>query len=415
MSATASVLILGASTSVRLATGLVILKFFAWYFGPANFGLLTQIMGVAAIFNTFAGGGITNGLIRNIAAARSEIEIRGWLSAGMTINALSSLVLTGIALVLWQFNEGAVFRNPSYAPVFLGIALVQPFVGIGNLILAYFSGIRQIHKYSVINVVANITSLLVLIGLAQVLGLKGAIAGLILSPALIGGIALWSLSRDTRDHGVLRFGWDGRQIADLMWYAAAMACAVTAAPISQLIIRLRMSESAGWEFVGYWQAVAKLSDSYMLFVGVVLVNHLLPELSRRRDNAHALRSVCRLGAPIVCSFALGATAVYLDREQIIRLVFSPEFSWASTFVLPQLLGDGVRVIALLLHYFFMSRGLIFVVCVNETIPPIATLLFYVVFFPYFGPIAAVYGHVVSGILLLFTTVATLLFFQSARL
>jgi O-antigen/teichoic acid export membrane protein len=87
------------STAVRLASGLIIFKFLASQFGPSTFGLLTQVMGIAAIFYMFADGGIANGIIRNISAAPSEFERKRWMSAGTTITVASSVALAAVAVI----------------------------------------------------------------------------------------------------------------------------------------------------------------------------------------------------------------------------------------------------------------------------------------------------------------------------
>ena len=79
-----SYLFLALSTAVRLAVGLVLLKYLAWQFRPSIFGLLTLVMAVAAVFYLFAGGGITSGVIRNISVAqsqkRSSLRLQGSIS-----------------------------------------------------------------------------------------------------------------------------------------------------------------------------------------------------------------------------------------------------------------------------------------------------------------------------------------------
>src|SRR5262249_14137409 len=69
-------------------------------------------MGVAAIFYMFAGGGITNGLIRNISAAHLAEEHDRWMSAGITISALTSVALAVIATTLGLFDGGAILGDP---------------------------------------------------------------------------------------------------------------------------------------------------------------------------------------------------------------------------------------------------------------------------------------------------------------
>ena len=79
----------------------MLLKYLAFRFGPEIFGQLTQLMAVAAIVYMFAGGGITNGLIRNLSANSSPHQRKRWMSAGAAINLLASLTLSSIVVGLW--------------------------------------------------------------------------------------------------------------------------------------------------------------------------------------------------------------------------------------------------------------------------------------------------------------------------
>lgn len=292
MPAVAPLLCLAVSTAVRLLAGLVQLKYLAWQFGPASFGLLTQIMGIAAIFYMLAGGAVSWGLIRNIAAARSGEERERWMSAGSTINLLASVGLVFIALLLWRFDAGAMFHDPGYTPgytwVYPGIAVAQAMVGLGNLILAYHSGVGNVRTFAAVNIAASMLALAMVIGLGLGLGLGGAVAGLAFSPAMLGAIALCALPRGEHGRALLRISWDWKAMRNLISYAAVLAVSAAAIPAAQLLIRADMGERLGWDYVGYWQAVAKISDAYMVFIGVAFVNDLLPQLSRRHAAADAL-------------------------------------------------------------------------------------------------------------------------------
>jgi O-antigen/teichoic acid export membrane protein len=385
-------LFLVLSTAVRLAAGLVLLKYLAWQFGPSTFGLLTQVMGVAAVFYMFAGGGITNGVIRNISATSSEVERRRWMSAGTTITVVSSIALAAVAVALALFGGSAIFGDPDYAPVFVGIAAAQILVGFGNLVLAYFSGIGDNRTFAVVQIVANISSLLLLVALTEGVGLGGAVFGLVVAPTTIGAVALWCFFRQVAHHGMFRIAWDRPLLKDLLSYAAVMASSVTAVPIAQLFIRTDMSERLGWNAVGYWQAVAKLSDAYMLFIGVILINYLLPQLSNRHEAASALRMLLRFGTLLLGLSVMASGVIYAVRDYLLLIVYSEQFLAASDFVLPQLVGDTFKVATLLLYYYFMSRGRVLIVFVSELTLGGALYVLYLVLAPSYGAIAPIYAY-----------------------
>jgi O-antigen/teichoic acid export membrane protein len=377
------------STAVRLASGLIIFKFLASQFGPSTFGLLTQVMGIAAIFYMFAGGGIANGIIRNISAAPSEFERKRWMSAGTTITVASSVALAAIAIVLALFDGGIIFGEPSLAPVFVGIAAAQVPVGFGHLILAYFSGIGDIRTFAAVQIVANVLSLLLLVVLVVGLGRVGAISGLVAAPAVIGVVGLWYFFRRV---GHIRIAWLPPLLKNLLSYGAVMASAVTAVPIAQLLIRIDMSERLGWIAVGYWQAVAKLSDAYMLFVGVIIINFLLPQLSKRHNSEDALRMLLRWGGLQLGMFVIASGMIYFVRDYLLLAVYSKQFLIASNLVLPQLVGDSLKVTFLLLQYYFMSRQQMFVIFVSELILGLALYTLYLVLVPAYGIVAPIYAY-----------------------
>jgi len=349
-------------------------------------------MGITAIFYLFAGGGITNGIIRNISATSSETERRRWISAGTAITVLSSIALAAVALMLALFGDRAIFGKSGYGLVFVGIAAAQVLVGFGNLALAYFSGIGDSRTFAAVQIVANILSLLLLIALTEGAGLRGAMLGLILGPAAIGAIALWCFSKKVPRHNIFHIIWDWPLLKDLLSYAAVMASSVAAVPLAQLLIRIDLSERLGWEVVGYWQAVAKISDANMQVIGVIIINYLLPQLSSQRDAASALRMLSHTGVRMLGLFVVVCGLIYIVRDYLILIIYSKQFLAAADLILPQLVGDTLKAATLLLYYYFMSRGRVLVVFISELVLGIAIYVLYLLLVPSHGAIAPIYAY-----------------------
>jgi len=361
-------------------------------------------MGITAIFYLFAGGGITNGIIRNISATSSETERRRWISAGTAITVLSSIALAAVALMLALFGDRAIFGKSGYGLVFVGIAAAQVLVGFGNLALAYFSGIGDSRTFAAVQIVANILSLLLLIALTEGAGLRGAMLGLILGPAAIGAIALWCFSKKVPRHNIFHIIWDWPLLKDLLSYAAVMASSVAAVPLAQLLIRIDLSERLGWEVVGYWQAVAKISDANMQVIGVIIINYLLPQLSSQRDAASALRMLSHTGVRMLGLFVVVCGLIYIVRDYLILIIYSKQFLAAADLILPQLVGDTLKAATLLLYYYFMSRGRVLVVFISELVLGIAIYVLYLLLVPSHGAIAPIYAYAAAyaGALFLMT-------------
>ena len=188
-----------------------------------------------------------------------------------------------------------------------------------------------------------------------------------------------------------------------------MACSVAAVPIAQLLIRVDMSERLGWEAVGYWQAVAKISDANKLFVSVIIINYLLPQLSNRHETASALRFLLRFGLLLLALFVIGCGLIYVLRDYLLLIIYSEQFLAASNLMWPQLVGDTIKVSTLLLYYYFMSRGRVLIVFFAELVLGVALIALYLVMVPSYGMTAPIYAYAVACSAVLVIMLGLLLF------
>ena len=206
---------------------------------PARLGsvlgllILTLFMGVAAIFYTFAGGGLTNGLIKHVSEDSSNASRSEWLSAAGLIAVASSAGLAAIAIALYFFGAEPIFSDQRLAPVFLIIGAIQLLVGIGNISIAYLSGVSDLRRFVYANGAGNILALAILIGLAYIAGIEGAYLGAAALPLVPSLLGIWY---------VFRFHWpkefsldaDRSKIKRLLQFFASMLLASIAVPLAQL-------------------------------------------------------------------------------------------------------------------------------------------------------------------------------------
>jgi O-antigen/teichoic acid export membrane protein len=410
LTAAAPLIYLAVSTGIRLVAGLVQIKYVAWQFGPAKFGSFTQVMGVAAIFYMLAGGAVSWGLIRNISAATSETERERWMTAATAINAFSSVVLALVAIGLGMFESRIVIRDPGFGWIYLGIAITQPSVGLGNLILAFYSATGDFRSFAEINIISTVAALVIMIGLALGFGFPGAIAGLVCSQATLGVVAFWYFRRVKRYRAMLQIAWEWPAVCSLISHAAVLGSSAAVVPAAQLLMRNEMGDSVGWEFVGYWQSIVKLSDAYMAFVGIVFVNYLLPLLARQEGKINAIRTLWRFDAPLLAGFAVTGGVIYVMRDALLSILYSEQFLLASDFILPQLVGDVFRIAAWSLSYYFISQGRLLVASCYEVGRGAVLVIFYLIFAGSWGPAAPLCAHIATYTTLLAILLGLLLWF-----
>ena len=129
-------------------------------------------------------------------------------------------------------------------------------------------------------------------------------------------------------------------------------------PISLIIVRNILSEHVGWELVGQWQAVWKISETYLAVTTVALSTYYLPRLASLKTSDEVkceINLTARIILPLV---ALMAICIYLLRDFIINLLFTDEFRGARDLFAVQLCGDFLKMTSWLYAYPLLSRGLV---------------------------------------------------------
>jgi len=104
--------------------------------------------------------------------------------------------------------------------------------------------------------------------------------------------------------------------------------------------------------------------------------------------SHALA----LGGLQLGMFIVASGTIYSVRDHVLLAVYSKQFLVASDLVLPQLIGDSLKVTFLLLQCYFVSCQQTFVVFVSELILGLALYTLYLVLVPAYGVIAPIYAY-----------------------
>lgn len=400
----ASVGLLVAMVLVRTAALFALMKYLAVQFGTEGFGQLSQILAVGALFSVLAGGGLTNGIVRNLAAAPAADERAAWIKAAFPIAAASAVVLGGIALLLYRTAGPILFPGEDLAFVLVVVAVSQAIVGFGNVALAYLSGTHDVKGFALANGAGSIAASVLVGFLAHAAGLRGAAAGcaaLALMPALCGvAVAARTFNwRDLRQAPLER----ARAVA-LLKFGGSMLLAVAAVPLAWVYIRSDLAQREGWHAVGLWQSTARISDAYMQVFGIIFMNYSLPQLAAAAppDRRQRLRQTAALTFGL---FLSGASVLYLLRDHVLALAFSTVFTDAAAYLAPQILGDGFKLLSLTFVYYLMALNRVSVLAVTELIQAGLIVAIYLVIVPDLGARAGVLSYAGATFVVSVATVA----------
>lgn len=346
------------ATAVKAAGAVVILKLCAFSMGVAEFGKLSQLMGVISLVGMLAASSIGPGLTRTISAV-SRAEQRKWIIASVSFG---SCVCVGLGIILgllaWPISNW-LWGNQSFVPVLIALGAFQTAVGIAAVAQAVAVARNEhffVLKFSVLGSFFGVLA----VGIGLWLGgMYGAAWGLIVNAAMPGFLAFLLCYKSVVNLGKiinLTHLKDKFRIELLLRYAAVPLAGALSLGLSQLLMREWIAERVGWEAVGYWQAVSRMADMYLQFVSVVLLGVALPRWTQAKGYTATVNPIIKLGSTVLACAAVIALGLYYFSDTVLTLLYSVDFLPAASLMPWQLGGDLLRVFAVCMSTGLIARG-----------------------------------------------------------
>jgi O-antigen/teichoic acid export membrane protein len=391
------------SSLVKILLGVFVVKYLAWSLGVEGFGLIGQLMTLVAVICMTSGLGVGSGLIKHLSPSQVGNHDRSeWFSVAITLSVLFSCVVFCIVFFGAEHISSRFLSGNFAAPIRV-FAFIQFAVGIGTLILAEASsrGCSQIFRNA--NIVGSLIGALVLTLLVNHYGIDGAAYGVVTMPVIMGFviIALYLRSRPSFEICLPKFNY--KKSKALLSYSGLTLIGAISVPAAQVLMRDTLSDLYGWGFIGIWQALIKISDVYMQLIGVLIIHYALPRFSRD-DLKTSVIELKSFAVFISTVSIVGLLFVYFTRNQIITVLFTPEFSGAVKLFVPQLIGDFFRILCSVISFWFVSRGVVKVGLLYEFGQGFLLYLFFEVLISRSVMNAPLLAHVISYSLILFLLV-----------
>lgn len=390
------------ATAARLVAGLVILKLVAWFAGPAGVGRLGQFLSLMSLLAVLAGGGISSGIVKYVAEYRDDPQRLSRLLAAALCYALCTACAMGaFALIFSRELATWLLGDARYGTLICVLAVAQLGIALGNYILAVINGFMDVRRLALIQVLGSLLSIAMAAWLSHWLHLYGALLALVMGQVLwlVISLPVWWRSPYFR-RSMLRFRFDREMTLRLAAFSLMTITSAVLAPLVNIAVRDHLASQFGWEQVGYWQAVSKVSDAYLLFITTAINIYYLPKLASTHGRAALvaeMRHAYRYLLPVVMVLAV---AVYVMRDWVTRLLFSADFATANALYGPQLLGDVIKIASFVLSYIMLAKAMTRLFVISECVFAATYLLLVYALSSRFGLIGAVYAFPANYLLYL---------------
>ena len=399
-------------TAARLGAALVLVKLVAWLAGPVGVGRLGQFMSVMSLLAVLAGGGISAGIVKYVAEYRDDPErLARLLGSALGYAMAAACTMACAALLFAQPLATWLLGDPGYESLIrvlavaqLGIAFVnyvlavingfmdvrrlalvqvagsvlsvglrvlavaQLGIAFVNYVLAVINGFMDVRRLALVQVAGSVLSVGLALGLARWLGLYGALLAVVLGQLfwLLVGLPAWWRSPYFQ-RGMLRMRFDREMTRRLAAFSLMSLSSALLPPLVNIAVRDHLAAAFGWQQVGYWQAVTRVSDAYLLFFTTAINIYYLPKLASTQDRAALAAELHAAARILLPAVAASAALVYACRGWITWLLFSTDFAPANELYAAQLVGDVVKIAAFILSYLMLAKAMTRLFIVSECV------------------------------------------------
>ena len=390
------------STLVKMLTGFVSVKVVASIIGPAGVALVGQLNNFASIAMSLSSGGINNGITKYISDFKNdEGKVRTYLSTALSITVICSLCV-GVAMILLnRLLSKLILQTNDYWYVFLIFGVTILLYALNLMLLSVVNGFKDFKKYVKINIANSIVGLCFTLAFVLTLGLPGALVSAVTYQSVMMFITLWMIRKSSWATWS-NFKERLNKLASKQYFKYTLMTLTTAAmvPISQLVLRSYVISEISPVEAGWWEAMNRLSNMYLMIITSSFTVYYMPRLSELSDKIELRREIFKAYKVILPILILGITVVYLFRHLIIRILFTPEFLPMENLFIWQLIGDLFKICAWLLSFIMVAKAMTKEYITTEVIFAISYIVLSFIFMHLKGVVGITQAYLLNYIIYL---------------
>lgn len=394
--------IIGGSEAVNQIIGLLRTKLVAILIGPSGVGLVSLYVSAAGFFGVVSQMGLSQSAVRGVADANGRSDNAEVAQLAHAIRRLCWL--TGflgwiITAVLAVFLSNLTFASTEHA---VPIAILGSTILFSSLMggsVAVINGLRRIGDLAWVQIVTAGWTTLMAVGIYSVYGQEGIIPVIILT-GIIQVVVADYYARKIPLQPVTQ-AWSETFIYAKRLIGMGVAFMYTGilVNISGLVTKALIVRSLEVSAAGLYQAAWNISVLFATFVLGAMGRDFFPRLTECSSDNRRMGVLVNEQMEIAMLLTLpGVVGVMVFADVVMPLLYSSEFSSASTMLPWMLMGVFARSLSWPIGYILMARGEGKLYSLSATIFLVSQIALTWVLLPIFGLVGAAVAFALAEML-----------------
>lgn len=401
-----------ASVLTRIVAGILTSKAIALFIGAEGLALIGNFRSFVVSFQTIATGGFYKGVVKYIGEFKDDtLKLSRTLSTVYYLGFVLTIVVSFFCYFESEWINGIIFPHPQnvndYADVIRVFAIVLPFYVLNMFSFSIMNGHSKYKILIIINIIGQILSVSIALLLIYQNHLQGALISVAIAESLIFLITLVGIINRKSLVSLIKVSEVNFTMFKKMAPYSLMALfSAVLLPFVAIAVRSHIIENIGYKDAGFWEAMTRISNYYLMFVSSLIALYLLPRFAEIEGAKAFKKEVISFYKTIIPFLLGGLILIYILKHYIVIGVFSSEFEPVEDLFLFQLLGDFVKILSIIIAYQFLAKKMFWHYVLTEAFLVIVLYTTSIYFIDLFDDVeGAVIAHFVSylmyyGIILL---------------
>jgi Uncharacterized membrane protein, putative virulence factor len=390
------------ATTIRIAIGFIANKVLAVYIGPGGVAVLGQFNNYVSMVIALGTGGTNTGVTKYIAEYKDNCKKRtDVVRTALLITFYCSIALSFINVVFSKNISQYLFNTMEYENIINVFAALLIFSSITSILISILNGYKKIKQFIIVGILSNVVGLIITFYLVVQFTVCGALLSVVLAQSVSFLITIFFVRNFEWFSLSLLFNKvDWNIVKHLSKYTLMTMTAAIVVPVSQILIRNYLMAALSLEQAGYWQAVWKISDIYLMVVTTSLSTYFLPRLSEINDKQELKQELIRGYKILLPITILMASGIFILRDYIILILFTQSFMAMKDLFLFQLIGDVLKISSWLLSFLMLAKAMTKIFIISEILFSCLFIVLTYVFVNINGLIGVTYAYAANYFLYL---------------
>ncbi|MCB0464736.1 MAG: O-antigen translocase [Aequorivita sp.] len=344
---------------VRLVISLFIQRLLAEIVGEAGIAKIGSLRNLLEMLGSFASVGMFSGVVKYVAEYKDDKEqLQKLFSTTFVFTVLGTIVVSTVLFFGADYLSTTIFNSSDYIYLIKLLAVVVPFISMYRVFNGIVNGLSRYKKLAGIDLFSYIISAILTVVLLLTNNIDGALIAIAITPALQFFVLLFIFIKVLREYVQFsKLTFKTPMASGLLAFSLMSFFSTVLLNYVEIDIRVMIQNRITMVDAGIWTAMTNISKNYMVFSSAIFTLYVLPKFSGIHNKTDFKAELFNIYKTLLPLFGVGMLLIYFLRDYVIQIIY-PDFHGMAPLFKWQLLGDFVRLAAIVLGYQFLAKKMV---------------------------------------------------------